>query len=141
MYMGILFIPYMSYFPVLNTEQCSTKHNPLCLISWTRFPLTFHCMTGWNEQIITYRRVFWGNNICVRSSVVTLLSKAECNIALPALTEFIHHKKLCYGRVQSSSRSLFYTDLAVLSLYLKCWISILRFYVLYFQGKLIHLTS
>jgi len=70
--MGFLFIPYTSYFSVLNTEQCSTKHNPLFLISCTKFPLTFHCMTGWNVQIVTCNGVFLGNNICFRSSVVSL---------------------------------------------------------------------
>lgn len=72
MYMGLLFISYTSHFPVLNTEPCITKHNPICLISSTRFSLTFHCMTGWNVQIITWSEVFWENNICLRSSVVTL---------------------------------------------------------------------
>lgn len=46
-------------FSVLNTAPYIIKHNPICLISSTRFPLTFHCMTVWNVQVITWSRVFW----------------------------------------------------------------------------------
>lgn len=80
------------FFPVTNSKQRSTKYNSLCLISYTSLSLIFHCMTGWIVQIITCSRVFGGNNICLRYSVVTLYFQGRMQI--PAPTEFSRHQEL-----------------------------------------------